>query len=38
MVGDAEKDMEFGRAIGCRTVRVDGGFTLKDAVDQILGS
>ena len=38
MVGDSEKDMEFGSAIGCRTIRVDGKFTLKDAVDQILGS
>lgn len=38
MVGDAEKDMEFGRNIGCRSILVDDKFTLKDAVDEILGS
>ncbi len=38
MVGDKEIDEEFGRRIGCRTVRVNDRFTLKDAVDKILDS
>ena len=37
MIGDAEKDIEFGRRIGCKTFQVGENFTLKDAVDQILG-
>lgn len=38
MVGDSDADMEFGRRMGCRTVRVGGGVTFSDAVDEILGS
>ena len=38
MVGDKEIDEEFGRRIGCKTIRVDDKFTLKDAVDEILRS
>lgn len=36
MVGDHEKDMEFGRRLGCRSIMVSDGFTFADAVDLIL--
>ena len=36
MIGDSDKDVEFGRALGCRTLKVDGTFTFVDAVDEIL--
>lgn len=36
MVGDGENDMKAGRAAGCRTIRLDGGMTLLQAVDKIL--
>lgn len=38
MVGDHDKDMEFGRRLGCRTFKVGDGKTFSDAVDFILGS
>ncbi len=38
MVGDHDKDVEFGRRLGCRTVKVGNGVTFKDAVDEILNS
>lgn len=38
MIGDAEKDIEFGERIGCKTFQIVEGFTFKDAVDQILRS
>lgn len=38
MIGDSEKDMEFGKRLGCRSLQITKGFTFKDAVDQILGS
>lgn len=36
MIGDSEKDIEFGRRIGCRTVRVGSDYTFVQAVDDIL--
>lgn len=36
MIGDADKDIEFGKRIGCKTFQIIDGFTFKDAVDQIL--
>lgn len=36
MVGDNDKDVEFGKRLGMRTLKVSAGFTLKDAVDTIL--
>lgn len=38
MIGDTEKDIEFGKRMGCKTFHVSKEFTLKDAVDLILGS
>ncbi len=38
MVGDHDKDVEFGRRLGCRTVKVGNGVTFSDAVDEILRS
>jgi len=38
MIGDSEKDVEFGKGIGCRTFQVKEGFTFSDAVSEILGS
>ena len=37
MIGDSDADMEFGKRLGCRTVRVCDDFGFKDAVDAILG-
>jgi histidinol-phosphate phosphatase family protein len=37
MIGDSDKDVEFGKGIGCRTFRVDESFTFSDAVSEILG-
>ena len=37
MIGDSDSDMEFGRELGCRTLRVGEGFSFTDAVDVILG-
>ena len=37
MVGDKEKDIEFGTALGMRCIRVSEEFTFSDAVSQILG-
>ncbi|MDO5853840.1 MAG: HAD-IIIA family hydrolase [Thermoplasmata archaeon] len=36
MVGDHDKDVEFGRRLGCRTVKVGPGTSFSDAVDEIL--
>lgn len=36
MVGDKDADMEFGRRLGVRTVRVGGGMSFSDAADVIL--
>ena len=36
MVGDNDKDVEFGRRLGMRTLKVSSSFTLEDAVDEIL--
>lgn len=37
MIGDADKDIEFGERLGCRrSFRVDAGFSFSDAVDCIL--
>ena len=36
MIGDHEKDMEFGRRLGCRGIQVSEGFTFEDAVDELL--
>lgn len=38
MIGDADKDIEFGRRLGCRrSLRVGGGISFSDAVESILG-
>lgn len=36
MIGDHDKDMEFGKALGFRTFRVTVEKTFSDAVDEIL--
>ncbi len=36
MVGDSSRDMEAGRAAGCRTVLLGEGKTLSSAVREIL--
>jgi len=36
MIGDLEKDMEFGRRLGLRTYQVTEKRTFKDVVDEIL--
>lgn len=36
MIGDHDKDMEFGRRLGCRGIKVSEEFTFSDAVDAIL--
>lgn len=38
MVGDKDADVEFGRRLGMRSLKVGPGFTLADAVDRILSS
>lgn len=38
MVGDHEKDMEFGRRLGFRCIQVSESFTFSDAVGEILRS
>ena len=39
MVGDHDKDMEFGRRLGCKgCIKVDETFNFADAVDTILGT
>lgn len=38
MVGDHDKDMEFGRRLGCGTVRVGPDRSFSQAVDEILRS
>jgi histidinol-phosphate phosphatase family protein len=38
MIGDHDKDMEFGRRLGCKDcIKVGSGLTFSDAVDMILG-
>lgn len=37
MVGDHEKDMEFGRRLGCTSIKVGPDRTFSQAVDEILG-
>ena len=36
MVGDSDKDVEFGRNIGVRPIKVDSAYTFVDAVDDII--
>ncbi len=36
MIGDHEKDLEFGRRLGCRSVKVGPDKTFSQAVDEIL--
>ena len=36
MIGDSDRDIMFGEAIGCTSFKVDGEFTFADAVDEIL--
>jgi len=38
MVGDKEKDIDFGKALGMRSILVSESFTFVDAVSQILDS
>ena len=38
MIGNSDADVEFGKKIGCTSIKVDGKFTFKDAVDKILKS
>lgn len=38
MIGDHDKDVEFGRRLGCKaSIKVDDEYTFSDAVDTILG-
>ena len=36
MVGDSDKDIEFGRNIGVKPIKVDGDYTFVDAVNDII--
>lgn len=36
MIGDSDKDIQFGDAIGCKGYKVSESFTFADAVDEIL--
>jgi D-sedoheptulose 7-phosphate isomerase len=36
MIGNSDADVEFGKAIGCTPIKVDGKFTFADAVAKIL--
>ena len=36
MIGDSDSDVKAGEAAGCRTIKLDGGMTLPDAVRSIL--
>lgn len=36
MIGDNDKDVQFGERLGCRSFKVDEKFTFEDAVDKIL--
>jgi len=36
MVGDADKDMEFGKRLGMHTIRIEEGTNFSDAVDRIM--
>ena len=36
MIGDHDKDMEFGRQLGMRTVKVSSEVSFSDAVEKIL--
>ena len=36
MIGNGDCDMEFGRRLGCKCIRVGDGTTFADAVDSIL--
>jgi histidinol-phosphate phosphatase family protein len=36
MVGDHDKDIEFGKRLGCRSIKVGPDFTFVDAVEMIL--
>lgn len=36
MIGDSDADAEFGRRLGCRTLRVTPDHTFADSVDEIL--
>lgn len=36
MIGDADKDIQFGESIGCRGFKVSEDYTFEDAVDDIL--
>jgi histidinol-phosphate phosphatase family protein len=36
MIGDADKDVQFGQALGCRTIRVTPEYTFAQAVDDML--
>ena len=38
MVGDHDKDIEFGRRLGCRGIKVGPQKSFSEAVDAILGS
>jgi len=36
MIGDGDRDVEFGEAIGCKSYKVSDDYTFADAVDDIL--
>jgi len=36
MIGNSDADVGFGKAIGCKTIKVSDEFTFNDAVDKIL--
>ncbi len=38
MIGDKDSDIQFGSSLGMRTIKVTEAYTLKDAVEEILGN
>jgi histidinol-phosphate phosphatase family protein len=38
MIGDRDSDIEAARRIGCKSIKIDEKFSLKDAVESILNS
>ena len=36
VIGDSDADMDAGKKLGCRTIRIENGVTFKDAVNMII--
>lgn len=36
VIGDSDADMDAGKKLGCRTIRIEDGNTFEDAVNTIL--